>query len=129
MPSEIAAFLRLSNPELYTGHCFRRSSASHLADAGANLTTIKKHGGWKSSTVAEGYIENSIEQKRKTSNKIFKIKNMIPEPEHGTLDGTKPSTSRQNPMLLSSASEHLVSAINLKEATNCNFSISIVNQK
>jgi integrase len=54
---EIASFLRLPNPELYTGHCFRRSSATHLANHGGSLLTIKRHGGWKSSTVAESYVD------------------------------------------------------------------------
>lgn len=34
VPRNIANFLKLPNPELYTGHCFRRSSASMLANAG-----------------------------------------------------------------------------------------------
>lgn len=63
MPKLIADFLKLSNSELYTGHCFRRSSATHLADAGSDLLTIKRHGGWKSSAVAEGYIETSMKSK------------------------------------------------------------------
>ncbi|KAJ8974798.1 hypothetical protein NQ317_007638 [Molorchus minor] len=57
-------FLKLPNSELYTGHCFRRTSASLLADSGATLCTIKRHGGWKSSSVAEGYLENSLENKK-----------------------------------------------------------------
>ncbi|KAJ8983577.1 hypothetical protein NQ317_019430 [Molorchus minor] len=32
MPTDIAKFLKLPNSELYTGHCFRRTSASLLAD-------------------------------------------------------------------------------------------------
>lgn len=67
MPKEIACYLNLPNPEQYTGHCFRRTSATILADSGADLTSIKRLGGWKSSTVAEGYIENSIENKAKLS--------------------------------------------------------------
>lgn len=63
VPRVIAEFLELPNPEQYTGHCFRRSSASQLANSGGDLITIKKHGGWKSSAVAEGYIEASIGKK------------------------------------------------------------------
>lgn len=63
MPKAIAAFLKLSDSELYSGHCFRRSSASHLANRGGDLLTIKRHGGWKSSSVAEGYIDASIKKK------------------------------------------------------------------
>jgi len=59
MPSKIAIFLKLENPTQYTGHCFRRSSATVLAGHGADITTLKRHGGWKSTTVAEGYIEHS----------------------------------------------------------------------
>ena len=43
MPRIIANFLNLDNPELYTGHSFRRTSATLLADSGANITTLKRH--------------------------------------------------------------------------------------
>ncbi|KAJ8943328.1 hypothetical protein NQ317_017018, partial [Molorchus minor] len=65
MPADIARFLKLPNSELYTGHCFRRTSASLLVDSGANLCTIKRHGGWKSSSVAERYLEDSLENKKR----------------------------------------------------------------
>ncbi|XP_026318551.1 uncharacterized protein LOC113229237 [Hyposmocoma kahamanoa] len=68
---EIATFLDLKEPQLYTGHCFRRTSATLLADGGADLTTLKRHGGWRSSTVAEGYIEDSIENKSKICKRII----------------------------------------------------------
>ncbi|KAK4882319.1 hypothetical protein RN001_005638 [Aquatica leii] len=45
VPKSIAIYLKLANPECYTGHCFRRSSASHLANKGENLVTIKNYGG------------------------------------------------------------------------------------
>ena len=71
IPKNIAKFLKLSNPELFTGHCFRRSSATLLANSGADLLKIKQHGGWKSNTVAEGYVENSIENKKRIANNIL----------------------------------------------------------
>lgn len=70
VPKEIACFLKLPNPELYTGHCFRRTSATHLVNHGGDLLTLKNHGGWKSSTVAEGYIESSISKKIKISHML-----------------------------------------------------------
>lgn len=63
IPSKIATFLNLCNANEYTGHCFRRTSATLLADSGADITTIKRHGSWKSDCVAEGYIEESIQNK------------------------------------------------------------------
>lgn len=72
MPCNIAGYLGLKNPELYTGHCFRRSSATLLANSGCNITNIKRHGGWKSTSVAESYVEESIENKRKIAENILK---------------------------------------------------------
>lgn len=60
---KIAEFLQVPNPELFTGHCFRRSSATQLANQGGDLVTVKRHGGWKSSAVAEGYIDASLKKK------------------------------------------------------------------
>jgi integrase len=71
IPHDIATFLALENPENFTGHAFRRSSASWLADSGADKDTIMRHGGWKSSTVAEGYVETSGENKKRIAGQIF----------------------------------------------------------
>lgn len=68
VPKIIAKFLNLANPEKYTGHCFRRSSASHLANKGEDLLTIKKFAGWKSSAVAEGYVDASFKKKVEVAN-------------------------------------------------------------
>ncbi|KAJ3661801.1 hypothetical protein Zmor_006183 [Zophobas morio] len=69
-PSQIATYLGLPTPLEYTGHCMRRSSATLLVDAGGDITNLKRHGGWQSSSVAEGYIEESIENKLDIANKI-----------------------------------------------------------
>lgn len=70
LPSVVAKYLKLPNPEGYTGHCFRRSSATLLADSGADLLAVKLHGGWRSSSVAEGYIEESVQNKIKIARRI-----------------------------------------------------------
>lgn len=71
VPRKIAEFLKLPNPSTYTGHCLRRTSATILADAGADITTLKRHGGWRASNVAEGYIENSVGYKLQVASKIL----------------------------------------------------------
>lgn len=71
MPSVIAEHLKLPNPTCYTGHSFRRSSATMLANSGGDLITVKKHGGWKSSAVAKGYIDSTLSKKFDISNKIL----------------------------------------------------------
>lgn len=70
-PNEIAQFLTLPNPQDYTGHCFRRTSATLLVDAGGDLLLLKKHGGWKSSSVAEGYVDESTNSKNQIQTKIL----------------------------------------------------------
>lgn len=76
MPRQIATYLNLPNMDLYTGHSFRRTSATLLADSGASISTLKRHGGWKSSTVAEGYVEDSVENKTKITSKITEFINI-----------------------------------------------------
>lgn len=71
MPSVIASYLNLPDPSSYTGHCFRRTSATLLANSGASITNLKRHGGWRSTTVAEGYVENSISNKLSIGSKVL----------------------------------------------------------
>lgn len=76
---DIAQYLNLPDANLYTGHAFRRTSATLLADSGADITTLKRHGGWRSSNVAEGYIENSVDNKLKIGKQIAKSINVKPQ--------------------------------------------------
>ena len=76
-PQKIARYLNLEDPESYTGHSFRRTSATLLADFGADMKSIKPHSGWKSGFV-EGYIGDSIKNKRKKSDEITRIVNPNP---------------------------------------------------
>ncbi|KAJ8982090.1 hypothetical protein NQ317_011088 [Molorchus minor] len=43
VPSKVASFR--TNAEAYSGNCMRRTSTTLLANKGADLTTIKQHGG------------------------------------------------------------------------------------
>jgi integrase len=96
VPKTAAQFLNLSTPELYTGHAIRRTSASLLVEGGGDLLALKSHGGWKSSAVAEGYIENSIARKVQLSRKLFS------RPESGS--STAASTSKMTTSTMTSAS-------------------------
>lgn len=71
-PRKIAQFLKLENDHLYTGHSFRRTSATFLADSGVGIDVLKRHEGWKSSSTAEGYIEENVQHKITVSKSIFK---------------------------------------------------------
>ncbi|KAF2879540.1 hypothetical protein ILUMI_26624 [Ignelater luminosus] len=41
MAKEVATYLKLPNPELFTGHCFRRSSVTLSVDGGGDITDLK----------------------------------------------------------------------------------------
>ncbi|XP_063972557.1 uncharacterized protein LOC135160192 [Diachasmimorpha longicaudata] len=99
MPRTIASYLKLPNPESYTGHSFRRTSATLLADSGADLATLKRHGGWKSK-VARHFIEYSKEKKRKLCQQI--TESVILRPS------TSASTSKEEPPALQAPSEQTV---------------------
>lgn len=119
MPSEIAAYLQLKNPEQYTGHSYRRSSATMLADSGAGITNVKRLGGWKSTAVAESYIDDSTNQKKDMSNKILAMNNCPSELN-------QPSSSRTiNASLSHPLNEITGSTINLQNINNCSFVINI----
>lgn len=62
--AEFWSYRHQKNTPNNTGHCFRRSLASLLADTGVDMSILKRHGGWKSSSLAKGYVENRLERKK-----------------------------------------------------------------
>ena len=80
IPHEIAKYLKLEDPQLNTGQSFRRSSATILVDTGADITILKRHGGWKSNSVAEGYLQDSITNKNAIASRIT---NAVPSTSTG----------------------------------------------
>uniref|UniRef100_A0ABD2WE08 Tyr recombinase domain-containing protein n=1 Tax=Trichogramma kaykai TaxID=54128 RepID=A0ABD2WE08_9HYME len=97
IPKDIATFLKLPDSQKYTGHALRRTSATLAADRGADLLTLKRLGGWKSSTVAESYINESIMNKKAASELIgsnFNFKNKTTKREALDKNVNAPSTSK-----------------------------------
>jgi len=70
IPIDIAKFLELLNPEFYTGHAFRRSTASAMAESGASSILMRTHFNWKSEATAMKYVESTDAQKLKISDFI-----------------------------------------------------------
>lgn len=65
-----AAFLGKPEVQQFTGHAFRRTSATIVADSGASMLALKRHGRWKSDGVATGYVAESKKAKMEISNVI-----------------------------------------------------------
>ena len=64
IPRIIATYLKLNDPKKYTGHCYRRTGATLLAESGADFSKVKQLGGWVSDKVCHGYVENSIHNRQ-----------------------------------------------------------------
>jgi integrase len=64
-PKEIATWLGKTDVNTFTGHCFRRSSATAYANATGDKLGLKRLGGWRSDTVVERYIAESEHEKKK----------------------------------------------------------------
>ena len=64
--------------KLYTEHALRRTSATLLSNAGGTTTDLKQLGGWKSDKVAQGYVEDSLHNKKRISNIVAETINVEP---------------------------------------------------
>ncbi|KAK5649505.1 hypothetical protein RI129_000534 [Pyrocoelia pectoralis] len=138
MPKTIAMFLDLPNSDSFSGHCFRRSSASHLANSGGDLLTIKRHGGWKSSTVAEGYVEASIKKKVEVS-QMLSSRSSARSPVPSCSQSIVPATREEEVECTTGATtiEHVNSSVVntydnipvlvVKAGDNCVFNVNVYN--
>lgn len=104
IPTLIARYLQLLNPECYTGHSFRRTSATFLVGAGADILSLKRHGGWRSSSVAEGYLEDCMEGKIQVSNQILVGKKVYGTNSAASTSATENANADEN--CLSFTSNH-----------------------
>lgn len=64
-PKAIATALKLLEPERFTGHSFRRTSATLVANSEPNITILMQHGGWASPGVARSYCDSSLQTKER----------------------------------------------------------------
>lgn len=119
IPKSIAVYLNLAEPQLYTGHSFRRTSATLLADAGGDILTLKRHAGWRSSSAAEGYVQDSIASKRKIGGliagqiKLPRTESNMPtstiiSPKAELTDGSEESTISPNAVLAHGSEESTI---------------------
>jgi hypothetical protein len=60
VPSFVAKKLGLTNSDDSTGHYFRRTSAQWQADAGTTVFELQNQFGWKNSSMAAVYTEQSV---------------------------------------------------------------------
>lgn len=119
MPKDIAQYLKLPEPCKYTGHCFRRTSATLLVNGGGDITQLKKHGGWKSTNVAEGYIDECLTNKIATAEKIL----------GPTINKPSIFVEARNSENIPIHSPETSSGIIIKNCENCTFTFNIVKKE
>ena len=56
---QVATELCLAKPEIYTGHCWRRSCGTSASDSGVNVTTLMAMMGWSNPKTAMVYVKKS----------------------------------------------------------------------
>lgn len=112
-PKICAEFLGKDDIESFTGHCFRGTSATIVADCGASMMTLKRHGRWKSDAVAQGYVANSKVAKMEVCNMLS--------------GGETASTSKNDSVSRSSLNLSSGSSSSAFSIMNCSFSNCVVN--
>ena len=70
IPRLIARLLKRKDERSFSGHSFRRTGATILADTGVSRLILKRAGRWQSDTVAEGYLAQSLSSKNTISNAV-----------------------------------------------------------
>jgi len=79
-PKRIAERLKLENPNRYTGHTFRRTGTTLLAQGGIDAVRLMRYGKWKDIGCAEGYIADSMKEKVGIANMIIGNSESVQQP-------------------------------------------------
>ena len=105
IPKDVAEALNLENPGGYTGHSFRRSSATHAAAGGASSVEMRRYYNRKDDTIANKYIEETLSGNRNMTNMIL----MTTRNDHGPSvpQSCSVSSAQLNPAQESSRIYHI----------------------
>ncbi|XP_015118410.1 uncharacterized protein LOC107042053 isoform X2 [Diachasma alloeum] len=124
VPNIVAKFLGLPNPQRFTSHSIRHTAASLFVEDGGTMEDLKRLGGWKSETAANGYITHSKSSKEKISDKITSNIN-LPRPTSTSRSiPLRPKVSSMNdpagPSFKSSSTASLVRVFATKDTVRIN---------
>ncbi|XP_022902994.2 uncharacterized protein [Onthophagus taurus] len=121
LSSKMAEYLKLENAVNYTGHSFRRTSATLLANKGVDVLGLKRHGGWKSSTVAESYVEDSLQNKNQFAEKILHDDNESPCSVSDNILQSSACASTSRTFSVDTNTEKSNISISISSCNNCTF--------
>jgi integrase len=101
IPGEVATRLNLQDPMKYTGHSFRRSSATQMANAGATSTDLRRFYHWKNDSTANQYIDKSAVHGERIGNMIAGVD----VPSSSAVAATSAVASAQGAIMVRHASQ------------------------
>ena len=107
----VAKNLGKENESQYTGHCWRRSSATQAANNGANTTDLMRLYGWKQPQTAMKYLDATDDQ-------AFKMANLV---TGATCTKEKPATATSEEIAIGKGKENVV--YNITVASGATLSI------
>lgn len=107
----------------HTGHTLRLSLTKLLVDGRVEDTCLKRHGGWKWTTVAEGIIEDTLRNKTNIALKILSPR------ESDVFDTTKNIPTVRVQFEIRNTEVCVISGFNFRNAAmhNCTININVVN--
>lgn len=108
IPKEVAKYLNLPEPLKFTGHSFRRTSASVAVDEGLTMDEIKRIGPWESTKVAEKYVQASLARKRKVAKMFSNAINLPSSSTIGVAGTDIDGTNRNNMEPVASSSQFAI---------------------
>lgn len=117
---EIATFLNLKNAREYTGHGFRVTSTTVMAEGGSSEFDIQQTGGWKSAQVVREYIHTSTRNRRRINKDIIKYVKIASECDEDDLEQFSDSTTEElkRATTLSSASKDSIAIDKSSDSTD-----------
>ena len=108
----ITVELKLPNPEGYSAHSVRRSTATNAAENDCTPDQLCALMGWKTHKMTRVYIQNSKKMKTKTANQIFGVPTSnVNDASQVFAPASRPSTSGLSGLAVSVAQDERLSNI------------------
>jgi integrase len=121
IPKQIAGYLHLKDPELYTGHCFRRTSATIFYDPGRNYRNLR----------GRIHVDESLNKIEIANNMLQAVNDSPPSPMPSPTQGPFPSeTVPEETKFEQHTLSHTINASSLTHPitfTNCHNNTITIN--
>ena len=119
-PMKIAERLKMPKAKSYTGHSYRRTGTTLLAEGGVDAVRLMRFGNWKSIGCAEGYIAESKREKKDIAQIIIGSNKVTNEPNLNQQQLLSPQQEQiQEPkqrQIVMNARQQIIQELSLQES-------------